>query len=291
MIDSDGEYIESPSTLWLFAFGLVIIVIPTLWCLIVCMAVLRKRIIRYVEGSKRRKHLTQIPIIKYEGCTKTTISEESGGENRTSNTMKTINNIQPIALSVINSKNKKKKKKGDDLEEDELNKYAKLVNIDNDNCDKEMMILNDVENSDDNIFSNMSSFLLNTFQRKKEEYYHPHNDSCAICLEDFKINEKLRLLPCHHGFHVECVDPWLTKSSELCPMCKQSIFMNNNDDDNHNQHNGFWATLFTVCCMTQSSQEQPRDDDEQESDQDEEEDDDDDDEQQDDGGMVVLPDE
>ena len=44
MLDSDGEYVANTSTFWLAAFGIVIIVIPTLWCLIVCMALLRKKI-------------------------------------------------------------------------------------------------------------------------------------------------------------------------------------------------------------------------------------------------------
>lgn len=25
------------------------------------------------------------------------------------------------------------------------------------------------------------------------------------------------------GFHIKCVDPWLTKTSGICPMCRQRI--------------------------------------------------------------------
>merc|ERR1712154_499033 len=73
------------------------------------------------------------------------------------------------------------------------------------------------------MFGSMKQTLLNSFGGKKE-CYHPHNDSCAICLDDFGHGEELRLLPCGHAFHRQCVDPWLLKQSELCPMCKQSIF-------------------------------------------------------------------
>lgn len=44
VLDSDGEYVAPSSAFWLAAFGIVIIIIPTLWCFIVCMALLRKKI-------------------------------------------------------------------------------------------------------------------------------------------------------------------------------------------------------------------------------------------------------
>ncbi|EPS59994.1 hypothetical protein M569_14811, partial [Genlisea aurea] len=45
---------------------------------------------------------------------------------------------------------------------------------------------------------------------------------CAVCLEGFKEGEKCRLLPsCKHSFHVDCVDVWLSKSSQ-CPVCRTS---------------------------------------------------------------------
>ncbi|TWW60146.1 RING finger protein 215 isoform X2 [Takifugu flavidus] len=48
-------------------------------------------------------------------------------------------------------------------------------------------------------------------------------DNCAVCLEPFHNNQCLRVLPCLHEYHRECVDPWLLLQ-HTCPLCKRSIF-------------------------------------------------------------------
>nr|DAD40698.1 TPA_asm: hypothetical protein HUJ06_015021 [Nelumbo nucifera] len=46
------------------------------------------------------------------------------------------------------------------------------------------------------------------------------SSGCAICLEGIRPGEQCRVLPgCTHVFHVECVDPWLTRSL-TCPVCR-----------------------------------------------------------------------
>ncbi|KAJ8553790.1 hypothetical protein K7X08_024468 [Anisodus acutangulus] len=45
---------------------------------------------------------------------------------------------------------------------------------------------------------------------------------CAVCLENFKVGEKCRLLPkCNHSFHAQCIDSWL-KQTGACPICRAS---------------------------------------------------------------------
>ncbi|KAI1900939.1 hypothetical protein AGOR_G00054990 [Albula goreensis] len=50
-------------------------------------------------------------------------------------------------------------------------------------------------------------------------------DNCAVCLEQFYNNQCLRVLPCLHEFHRDCVDPWLLLQ-QTCPLCKRSILTN-----------------------------------------------------------------
>ncbi|XP_036455076.1 RING finger protein 215 [Colossoma macropomum] len=53
----------------------------------------------------------------------------------------------------------------------------------------------------------------------------PETDSCAVCLEQYNNNQCLRVLPCLHEFHRDCVDPWLLLQ-QTCPLCKRSVLGN-----------------------------------------------------------------
>ncbi|KAJ4957207.1 hypothetical protein NE237_013990 [Protea cynaroides] len=46
---------------------------------------------------------------------------------------------------------------------------------------------------------------------------------CAVCLNEFQEEEKLRVLPnCSHAFHIDCIDVWLQTNAN-CPLCRSSI--------------------------------------------------------------------
>ena len=55
------------------------------------------------------------------------------------------------------------------------------------------------------------------------------SDCCAICIQNFKLNESIRNLQCKHLFHAKCIDKWLymqfcADEELLCPLCQQDIF-------------------------------------------------------------------
>ncbi|KAK1257441.1 RING-H2 finger protein ATL79 [Acorus gramineus] len=46
---------------------------------------------------------------------------------------------------------------------------------------------------------------------------------CAICLSEFAEGEHVRVLPsCRHGFHVKCIEGWLSARSS-CPTCRAAV--------------------------------------------------------------------
>lgn len=48
-------------------------------------------------------------------------------------------------------------------------------------------------------------------------------EACAICVDDFRSGDNMRVLPCKHHFHQVCIDEWLINHSDLCPLCKKQV--------------------------------------------------------------------
>ncbi|KAL3626413.1 hypothetical protein CASFOL_029962 [Castilleja foliolosa] len=64
---------------------------------------------------------------------------------------------------------------------------------------------------------------------KKNEAFDANSCECAVCLNEFQEEEKLRVIPnCAHVFHIDCIDIWLQNNAN-CPLCRTSISSNTLD--------------------------------------------------------------
>lgn len=65
-----------------------------------------------------------------------------------------------------------------------------------------------------------------SFDDPKIKFQHVrHNktsETCCICLDEHNKNQFIRILPCLHHFHSQCVTLWL-ESTSTCPLCRTRI--------------------------------------------------------------------
>jgi len=91
---------------------------------------------------------------------------------------------------------------------------------------------------------------INVNQSNKRVVYLT-NDCCPICLEDFQEHVKLKRLPCGHGFHKDCILPWIADHSrDSCPFCRQRI------SEKLNEMNVIKSTFCCYCyrCISRTDE-------------------------------------
>lgn len=51
----------------------------------------------------------------------------------------------------------------------------------------------------------------------------PHADEiCVICLDDIEVGHRVRILPCRHLYHSQCIRMWLRRKN-ACPCCSEKV--------------------------------------------------------------------
>lgn len=58
---------------------------------------------------------------------------------------------------------------------------------------------------------------------EKNENVNDEAAQCYICLAEYEEGEKIRVLPCHHEYHMACVDKWLKEIHRVCPLCRGNV--------------------------------------------------------------------
>ena len=51
-------------------------------------------------------------------------------------------------------------------------------------------------------------------------------EKCTVCQEHVKRNDDIRILPCRHYLHDECMVGWYTNGNAVCPVCRDKTFEN-----------------------------------------------------------------
>lgn len=70
---------------------------------------------------------------------------------------------------------------------------------------------------------------------------------CTICLCEYEDKEELRVLKCKHAFHKMCIDQWISKYVNNCPICrgegvKSERHSPSSEDHSHNPNHSTTTT-------------------------------------------------
>lgn len=65
-------------------------------------------------------------------------------------------------------------------------------------------------------------YLFRLKQQGTREQFSYNEQTCAVCLEEFRTRDELGVCPCSHAFHKKCLLKWLEIRS-VCPMCNKPI--------------------------------------------------------------------
>lgn len=64
----------------------------------------------------------------------------------------------------------------------------------------------------------------------REDLIDPCNRECCICLEGIHLGNAVLRLPCAHVYHPPCIQLWLTKHGNTCPVCRYELPVDNNPE-------------------------------------------------------------
>ncbi|CAH8386368.1 unnamed protein product [Eruca vesicaria subsp. sativa] len=84
---------------------------------------------------------------------------------------------------------------------------------------------NDEKGLDSSVISSIPLFVYEDDEKHQEE-----EEECVICLGLWEVGDVGRKLrTCGHGFHVECIDMWLSSHS-TCPLCRSPVLAASDQD-------------------------------------------------------------
>ena len=64
----------------------------------------------------------------------------------------------------------------------------------------------------------------------QEQLVQLSEDVCSICFGEFELDQEIKVPPCKHIFHAECLNTWL-ENDRRCPCCRMSCITDVNQPD------------------------------------------------------------
>jgi len=97
-------------------------------------------------------------------------------------------------------------------------RVAGVPNIDNMNYEEMLRMFGDGSDNRGAQEGDIRALPVGEVLRKLPE----DQQQCCICLEDFQLGVRRKIMSCLHGYHESCLDKWL-RTNASCPMCKHKL--------------------------------------------------------------------
>ncbi|XP_047975561.1 probable E3 ubiquitin-protein ligase XERICO [Salvia hispanica] len=73
-----------------------------------------------------------------------------------------------------------------------------------------------------------------TFRSHNKDGEEEEGDDCAVCLSRIEAWHIVRELDnCEHAFHVGCLDSWIDRGGETCPVCRAQLVSGDREEVGH----------------------------------------------------------
>ncbi|KMT09329.1 hypothetical protein BVRB_6g134240 [Beta vulgaris subsp. vulgaris] len=84
-------------------------------------------------------------------------------------------------------------------------------------------------------------------EAKRRLSFINEDDLCCVCLSTLiKEGEDIKVLPCLHHFHSECVDMWFNARRKTCPICRFLVEDERKDDDLMSRELVLWYSILSM---------------------------------------------
>jgi len=75
----------------------------------------------------------------------------------------------------------------------------------------------------ESMLSHHSEIIVYGNEEQAREKLGPRTMECSICFASYCKGDRIRLIKCSHHYHEHCIDPWLIRYRNRCPLCNYAV--------------------------------------------------------------------